>query len=365
MFVFDRIKSFAGSISDSSSSRKGIPGSTAWLSVHTIEMHTGGEPLRVIVAGYPELPGTNVLERRRFARQNLDHLRTALMLEPRGHADMYGCLLVPPNDNDADFGIIFLHNEGYSTMCGHAIIAISRLVYQMRWKEPVEGDENVLQIDAPCGRITSLTTIENGSVGKVRFQCVPSFVVGLDRKANVPGIGQVMYDLAFGGAFYACVDLRKNDLGFQLCASDNRAIIHAGKSIKQAVIQQDSEIAHPTEDELSFLYGTIFIDDAEDPVLHSRNVCVFADGEVDRCPTGSGVSGRMAIHYARREVNIGQEIEIESILGTRFTGSVLREATSGSLPAVIPQVQGEAFIVGQNHFLIDPADPLRYGFMLR
>ena len=186
-----------------------------WLQIKTIDMHTGGEPLRVIVDGFPELKGNSVLDFRRYCKENFDHLRTALMFEPRGHADMYGCILLPPNDEDGDFGIIFLHNEGYSTMCGHAIIAISTLAVEMNWIDAQEGD-NILKIDAPCGRITSFVNVKNGRVTGVRFHCVPSFVVGLDRTVEVDGLGKVTYDLAYGGAFYAYVDMAKNNFDFDL-----------------------------------------------------------------------------------------------------------------------------------------------------
>lgn len=182
-----------------------------WLRIHTIDMHTGGEPLRVITGGFPELKGSSVLEYRKYCKDHYDHLRTALMFEPRGHADMYGCLLLPPNDPEADFGILFLHNEGYSTMCGHAIIAISTLAAEMNWIDTKEGD-NIIMIDAPCGRINSFVKVENGKVTGVRFHCVPSFVVGLDRTVTVEGLGKVTYDLAYGGAFYAYIDMNKINL---------------------------------------------------------------------------------------------------------------------------------------------------------
>ena len=173
-----------------------------WLQIKTIDMHTGGEPLRVIINGFPELKGKTILESRNYCKENFDYLRTALMFEPRGHADMYGCILLPPNDKSGDFGIIFLHNEGYSTMCGHAIIAISTLAVLMHWIDVKEGD-NMIKIDTPCGRITSYTNVINGKVIGVRFHGVPSFVVGLDRTINIEGLGNVTYDLAYGGAFYA------------------------------------------------------------------------------------------------------------------------------------------------------------------
>jgi len=335
-----------------------------WLQIKTIDMHTGGEPLRVIVDGFPEIKGNSVLEYRRYCKENFDHLRTALMFEPRGHADMYGCILLPPNDDDGDFGILFLHNQGYSTMCGHAIIAISTLAVEMNWIDVKEGD-NILKIDAPCGRITSYAHVQSGKVSGVRFHCVPSFVVGLDRKVDVENLGTVTYDLAYGGAFYAYVDLAKNKFDFDLSTNSYRELINHGMKIKHAVMEADKEILHPFENDLSFLYGTIFIDNNKQlSGADSRNVCIFAEGEVDRCPTGSGVSGRMAIHKARKEIDYGKTMTIESITGSVFTGSVISEEDYGSFKAVIPQVEGTAYITGMHMFVIDPKDPMKNGFIL-
>ncbi len=335
-----------------------------WLQIKTIDMHTGGEPLRVIVEGFPTLKGNSVLEYRHFCKENYDNLRTALMFEPRGHADMYGCILVPPNDAEGDFGILFLHNEGYSTMCGHAIIAIATLAVEMQWIEVKEGD-NVLKIDAPCGRITAFAAVQNGKVTGVRFHCVPSFVVGLDRTVEVKGLGKVVYDLAYGGAFYAYVDMKKNEFDFDLSTQSYRSLIRAGMDIKRAVVEQDRGVVHPFEADLSFLYGTIFIGDSDTQGMDSRNVCIFAEGEVDRCPTGSGVSGRMAIHHARNEITYGESMTIESITDSVFKGSLVSEVNFGGFKAVIPQVEGTAHITGMQTFVIDPNDPMKDGFILR
>lgn len=335
-----------------------------WLQIKTIDMHTGGEPLRVIVDGFPELKGDSVLDYRKYCKENYDHLRTALMFEPRGHADMYGCILVPPNDDVADFGIIFLHNEGYSTMCGHAIIAISTLAVEMNWIAVQDGD-NLLKIDTPCGRITSYAHVKKGNVTGVRFHCVPSFVVGLDRTVVVKGLGTVTYDLAYGGAFYAYVNMNKNNFNFDLTRDSYITLISKGMDIKRAVMQQDKEIVHPFENDLSFLYGTIFVGDSLHQSIDSRNVCVFAEGEMDRCPTGSGVSGRMAIHKARKEIDFGERMHIESITNSVFIGSIVSEEDYGPFTAVIPQVEGTAHITGMQTFVIDPNDPMKNGFILR
>ena len=336
--VYDKIKAY-----------NAFEAPSDWMQIKTIDMHTGGEPLRVILSGFPELKGNSVLEYRSYCKEHLDHLRTALMFEPRGHADMYGCILVPPNDADADFGILFLHNEGYSTMCGHAIIAISTLAVQLNWVDVVDG-ENMLSIDAPCGRITSYVTTKNGVVLHVRFHCVPSFVVGLDREVFCTAYGKITYDLAYGGAFYAYVDMQKNLLDFDLSKASYQKIIQAGMAIKRAVMEKDTDIVHPYEADLGFLYGTIFIDETTTANIDSKNVCVFAEGEVDRCPTGSGVSGRMAIHKARKELEIGGSMLIESITNSIFKGSVVRELDYGPFKAVIPQVEGTGLYYGNANF---------------
>lgn len=282
---------------------------------------------------------------------------------------MYGCLILPPNDSGADFSVIFMHNEGYSTMCGHAIIALSTLAARMGWIDIVEGD-NQLIIDAPCGRIHANILVKNKQQKqpsiKVSFLNVPSFVVGLNRRVIIDGIGEVIYDLAYGGAFYAYVDMAKNQFDFTLTKADYRKIITAGSQIKQAVTANDSNIIHPFEADLSFLYGTIFVDNTPQiSGANSKNVCVFADGEVDRSPTGSGVSGRMAIHHARSEINIGEKHIIESITGSIFTTSITKTISYGNYTAIIPQVEGTAFITGEHTFIIDKADPMKNGFILR
>jgi trans-L-3-hydroxyproline dehydratase len=332
-----------------------------WARITTIDAHTAGEPFRVITGGYPDLPGDTILARRRYAQENLDHLRTALMWEPRGHADMYGCIVTPPVSPGADIGVLFMHNEGYSTMCGHGIIGIAKVALEMGLLPMVEP-ETVVKIDTPAGLVTARARVEAGQVKSICFRNVPSFVLALDEVVEVPGLGPVRYDLAFGGAFYAYVQAA--DLGLSCGPEDFRPLIEKGRAIKRAVMAS-RRIPHPFEEDLSFLYGTIFIGLPEDVGSHSRNVCIFADGEVDRCPTGTGVSGRLAIHYARGELGLNQPIVVESIIGSRFKGRIVETTTYGPHPAIIPEVEGTAYITGQHQFLIDPTDPLREGFILR
>jgi proline racemase len=332
-----------------------------WLRITSVDAHTAGEPFRVITSGFPELQGDTILARRRYAREHLDHLRTALMWEPRGHADMYGCILTAPVTPGADIGILFMHNEGYSTMCGHGIIGITKVALETGLL-PMTEPETTIRIDAPAGLITVHARVEQGQVTKVRFHNVPSFVLALDQSVEVPGLGVVRYDLAFGGAFYAFVQAK--DAGVRCIPDDFRQLIERGLAIKQAVVAA-RPIPHPFEEDLSFLYGTIFVGPPHDVGAHSRNVCIFADGEVDRCPTGTGVSARLALYRARGEIDPGETIVVESIIGSRFTGRIVEETTFGPYPAVIPEIGGTAHITGRHEFLIDPDDPLRDGFILR
>jgi trans-L-3-hydroxyproline dehydratase len=332
-----------------------------WLRINTIDTHSAGEPLRVITGGFPSIPGDTILEKRRYARQHLDHLRTGLMWEPRGHADMYGCVVTEPVTEDGTLGVLFMHNEGYSTMCGHGIIGLTKVVLDTGMLE-IAGNQPVIKIDTPAGRVTAIARRESGIVTEVSFLNVPSFVYAFDQTVDVPGLGYVRFDLAFGGAYYAFV--QAEEVGVGLTANDFRQLIDYGMRIKQAVMD-DHLIDHPYEPDLSYLYGTIFVGDAQDPYNHSRNVCVFADGEVDRCPTGTGVSARTAIHFARGDLGLKQPFIVESILGTCFTGEVIETTRFGPYQSVIPKITGTAHICGRNELLIDPQDPLREGFILR
>ena len=338
-----------------------------WTRITTIDAHTAGEPLRIITGGLPPIPGDTILAKRRYAREHLDRLRTALMWEPRGHADMYGCIMTEPTTPDGTLGVLFLHNEGWSTMCGHGVIGLVKVGIEVGLLAP----EPVVRLDTPAGRVTAYPRFgPDGRVLDVAFDNVPSYVVGLDRAVDVPGLGRVRYDLAFGGAYYAYVDAAS--VGVGLTPADFRALIDLGTHIKQAVLAVDPPV-HPFEPDLSLLYGTIFVGPLQTsevfgkPLrsLRSREVCVFADGEVDRSPTGTGVSGRAALHYAKGEIGLHEPFVVESILGTTFTGEVVAETTFGPYPAVVPRVTGTACVVGRNEMVIDPEDPLANGFLLR
>lgn len=331
------------------------------LQLTTIDAHTGGEPLRIVTGGLPSIIGDTILEKRRYMKDHHDHIRKILMWEPRGHADMYGCILTPPVNKDSDFGVLFMHNEGYSTMCGHGIIAVTKVALECGLI-PISGKEVEVKIDSPAGLITAYAHTKNNHVESVSFINVPSYAQDLDQTIEVPGLGKVTYDIAFGGAFYAYV--KATDVNVSMTANDYRPLIEKGMAIKRAIMNK-VEFKHPYEPELNFLYGTIFIGDGITKGADSRNVCIFAEGEVDRSPTGTGVSARMALHHAKGELGIDQPMIIESIVGSAFTCKIKELTTFGSYVAVIPEIEGKAYISGVNTFVVDPEDPLKDGFIFR
>lgn len=338
-----------------------------WPRITTIDAHTGGEPLRIITGGIPEIPGETILEKRRYAQTHLDDLRRALMWEPRGHADMYGCILTPPTTPDGDVGVLFLHNEGFSTMCGHGIIGLVKVGVDTgllpTGHRPASDPHPQFKIDTPAGRVVATAHLEDGLAQQVSFVNVPSFLLERDLQVDVSGIGLVPCDIAFGGGFYAYVDA--GALGLHLDPQHAAQLVDVGMRIKHAVMDQ-YEIVHPAGDrELNFLYGTIFVRHIAERGVHSRNVCIFAEGQVDRCPTGTGVSGRLAIHAARGELGIDEPIVVESIVGSRFTGKIIATTQVGDLSAIIPEITGTAHITGRNELLLDPDDPLGNGFFIR
>lgn len=329
--------------------------------VETIEMHTGGEPVRIVVAGYPVLEGPTILAKRRFAREHHDALRRLLMHEPRGHYDMYGVLPVEPDHPDADLAVLFIHNEGYSTMCGHATLAIGRWAVDtglVPATEPVT--RFVLQV--PSGTVDVEVDVTNGTTGSARFRSVPAFVTTLDARVDVPGYGDVLVDVAFGGAFYAIADAGR--VGLDVRTSPTRDLVDAAWAVTGAVRQQIA-IDHPDDPDLAFLYGTILTDGADQwSDAPTANVCVFADREVDRSPTGSGVTARIAIQRARGIIEMGVSRRFESVTGSVFTGRAIAETTFGGRAAWIVEVGGRSHYTGRAEFTLEDADPLP-SFLLR
>ena len=331
--------------------------------ITTIDTHTAGEPLRIVTDGMPELPGETILARRRYLQEHYDQIRRALMWEPRGHYNMYGCILTPPVTPEADLGVLFMHNEGYSTMCGHGTIGLITALLETG-ALPARGQHTPVNLDTPAGLVRATAHMDSaGHVERVSFLNVPSFLYARDIALDVSNYGRLTVDIAFGGAFY--VVLPASQVGLRVSPEQVSRLVDAGEAIKQAINAQ-VQVRHPVEDDLSFVYGTIFTDTPEDPAHHSRNVCIFADGEVDRSPTGTGVSARLALHFAKGEIAEGQRIMIESILGeiSVFAGRVVEHAQVGPFEAIVPEVSGTASITGRHEFLLDPRDQLGRGFLL-
>ena len=331
--------------------------------ITTIDAHAAGEPLRIVTGGLPELPGATMMQRRRFMLEHLDHVRRALMWEPRGHFNMYGAIVTPPVTAAADLGVLFMHNEGYSTMCGHGIIALVTTLIDTGTL-PAAGARTTVNLDTPAGLVRATAHLDPlGKVERVSFLNVPSFVYARDLALDVPFYGRIFVDIAFGGAFYAFLPAEL--VGLRVVPEQIAELVQVGEAIKRAV-NAGVPIVHPFEADLGFLYGTILTGAPEVPHHHSRNICVFADAEVDRSPTGTGVSARLALHHARGELLEGQEIEIESILGrdSTFRGRVAGPARVGEFAAVVPEVSGIAYITGRHEFILDPRDALGAGFLV-
>jgi proline racemase len=331
--------------------------------IRTIDAHTAGEPLRLVVDGFPRIEGRTMLERREWLREHHDHLRTALMLEPRGHADMYGAILTAPERPDSDAGVLFMHNEGYSTMCGHGVIAVVTMGIERGLLEPRAGRDEI-RLDAPAGQIcarASVATVDGRRrVERVSFRNVPSFVLHPGVVVRAGG-RDVRADVAFGGAFYAIVDAESS--GIPLVPGRLNDLKRLGMEIKDAV-EAAVGVAHPTDEGLEGIYGTIFTGPPSSEAADLRNVTVFADAEVDRSPCGTGTCAVMAVLSAIGLLDAGHPFRHESLIGTVFRGRIAGMTEVADRPAIVPEVEGSAWITGDHAFVIDPGDPLRRGFRL-
>ncbi|MPZ11673.1 MAG: proline racemase [Kiloniellaceae bacterium] len=327
-------------------------------------MHTGGEPLRIITSGYPKLEGRRLLDKRRDARANHDAFRRLLMHEPRGHAEMYGAVLVEPDDPEADLAVLFLHSEGYSTMCGHAIIALGRWAVDsglVDAREPVTE----VAIQAPCGLVRARVQVESGPggqrAGAVSFRSVPSFAFAREIVVDTREWGPLQVDVAYGGAFYAI--LPADAIGLDVRDTPVRQLAEAGAAITEAATAQ-LRLSHPDDPDLAFLYGTLFTDGADSfAETPTRNVCVFAGRQVDRSPTGSGVAARLALQWTRGQIALGQARRFESLTGGQFTGTAVEETRAGPYRAIVAEISGQAHYYGRSHFTLEPDDPLGDGFL--
>jgi len=332
--------------------------------IETVDYHTGGEPFRIVTGGVPEIAGGTVLERRRYARDHLDAVRRLLIDEPRGHADMYGAHVVPPNDAGADLGVIFFHNEGYSTACGHGTIALITWAIdagRIEAREPVTE----VSLDVPSGRLACRARVSNGRVESVEFTNVPAYVEASDVEVR-SSRGPVRLDVAFGGAFYGSLEARR--LGLDVSPVSLPSLIALQRELCRE-IDERLDPTHPDEPELRGTYGIIYwqTETAEDGAeLVQRNVTVFADGEVDRSPCGSGTSARLALLDAAGELPRGRVLRHRSIIDSVFHGRVIGDGPPvGDRPSVLTTVEGSAYRTGTHTFELDPRDNLGTGFLLR
>jgi len=311
--------------------------------ISTVDYHTGGEPFRIVTGGVPPLGGRTILEKRRFAQEHLERVRRLLVFEPRGHADMYGCFVTEPEDDGADLGVVFFHNAGYSTACGHGTIALVTWAIEHGL---VAGPDVV--VDVPSGRLVTQARMEEGRVASVRFRNVPAFV----HARGLPAAGREV-DVAFGGAFYASLEE-------QVEPAELPRLIELGRAVK-ADLEATRAIVHPEEPELRDVYGVIFWQQENASPLTQRNVTVFADGEVDRSPCGSGTSARLALLHDEGRLANGEPLHHLSVVGSEFTGRVVEETPAG----VVTEVEGSAHLTGRHEFVLEPDDELGEGFLLR
>jgi proline racemase len=321
------------------------------VEIRTTDYHTAGEPFRIVTGGVDAPVGATILDKRRDALERLDDVRRLLVHEPRGHADMYGCFVVEPNDDEAHLGVVFFHNAGYSTACGHGTIALVTWALDEGVVKREEGENHVV-VDVPSGRLDAWAQVENGRVRSVRFRNVPSFVW-----AEGVELAERTVDIAFGGAFYASLEERVE-------LDELSRLVELGRELKRE-IEAWQDVVHPLEAELRDVYGVIFWQEEGENPLTQRNVTVFADGEVDRSPCGSGTSARLALLDRSGRLPRGAELRHRSIVDTEFRARVVGDAEVAGLPAVITEVEGSAYRTGEHVFTLDPADPLADGFLLR
>jgi proline racemase len=326
---------------------------------HAVDSHTEGMPTRVITGGVGVVPGATMFERRQYFVEHLDHIRQLLMYEPRGHSAMSGAILQPPTRPDADWGVLFIEVSGCLPMCGHGTIGVATVLVETGMVEVTEP-VTTIRLDTPAGLVVAEVEVADGAARAVTIRNVPSFSVGLDREVDVPGLGRVRYDLAFGGNFYAIVQLA--ELGIPFERQEKQRLLDAGLSIMDAVTEQDRP-AHPVNAEISGCHH-VYLAAPGSTARHSRHAMAIHPGWFDRSPCGTGTSARMAQLHARGELPLDTEFRNESFIGTHFLGRLVEETTVAGLPAVVPKITGRAWLTGTAQYFLDPDDPFPAGFQL-
>ena len=326
---------------------------------HAVDSHTEGMPTRVITGGIGVIPGNTMAERRAYFMAKLDHIRTRLMYEPRGHSAMSGAILQPPTRADADWGVLFIEVSGCLPMCGHGTIGVATVLVETGMVEVTEPVTTV-RLDTPAGLVAARVSVVDGVARSVTIRNVPAFSVGLDRTVRVPGIGEVGYDLAFGGNFYAILPIERVGLPFERAAGQR--ILDCGLALMDAINADDCPV-HPDDPDIAGCHHVQFVAPGSD-ARHSRHAMAIHPGWFDRSPCGTGTSARMAQLHARGELDLDQEFVNESFIGTRFVGRLVERTQVAGLPAVVPEITGRAWLTGTAQYLLDPDDPFPDGFLL-
>lgn len=329
-------------------------------SIHAVDSHTMGEPTRVVVGGVPQVPGKTMPEKKKYLEDHLDYLRTAIMLEPRGHNDMFGSILTSACSPEADFGIIFMDGGGYLNMCGHGSIGAATIAVEtgiVPMKEPVTE----VVMEAPAGIIHANVTVKNEKVQEVSIVNVPAFLYKADQEVEVPGYGKIKFDISFGGSFFAIIDAKQ--LKIKLIPENADKLKVLGIQIRD-IINKEIKIQHPILEHIKTVDLVEFYDETDNPDADLRNVVVFGQGQVDRSPCGTGTSAKLATLYSKGKLKKGEEFVYESIASTLFKGKILDVTKVGEYDAVIPQITGSAYITGFCQYVIDEDDPVKHGFRL-
>ncbi|GAA3429227.1 proline racemase family protein [Streptosporangium sandarakinum] len=326
---------------------------------HAVDSHTEGMPTRVVTGGVGVIPGATMAERREHFLAEMDHVRTLLMYEPRGHSAMSGAILQPPTRPDADYGVLYIEVSGCLPMCGHGTIGVATVLVETGMVEVVEP-VTTIRLDTPAGLVVAEVRVEDGAAVAVTIVNVPSFSVGLDRVVEVPGLGEVRYDLAYGGNFYAIVPIESVGLPFDRAAKDR--ILGAGLAIMKAVNEEDEPV-HPLDDGIRGCHHVHFTAPGSD-ARRSRHAMAIHPGWFDRSPCGTGTSARMAQLHARGELGLDTDFVNESFIGTRFVGRLVAETEVAGRPAVVPAITGRAWVTGTAQYFLDPRDPFPAGFLL-
>ncbi|MCX4783377.1 proline racemase family protein [Streptomyces sp. NBC_01264] len=327
---------------------------------HAVDSHTEGMPTRVITGGIGVIPGATMADKRLHFIEHLDHLRTLLMYEPRGHSAMSGAILQPPTRPDADFGVLYIEVSGLLPMCGHGTIGVATVLVETGMV-PVVEPVTIVRLDTPAGLVSVDVRVEDGAATAATFTNVPAFCVGLDLKAEVPGHGTVTYDLAYGGNFYAFVELDALGLPFDRERGDD--LLAAGLALMEAVNASPDRPVHPENPSIAGIKHVYLAAPGSD-ARRSRHAMAIHPGWFDRSPCGTGTSARMAQLHARGLLPLDTDFVNESFIGTEFTGRLIGETTVGGLPALVPTVTGRAWITGTAQYFLDPSDPFPGGFLL-